>query len=68
MKTLIRTVEELREKTWELDTSTRCLEQKRKTIKSYVLSIQFRNNLVFYGLKEENLCANNAECMVKEVR
>ena len=27
----------------------------------------FRNNLVFYGLKEESLCANNAEWMVKEV-
>lgn len=43
-----RTVEELREKTWELDTST-------------------RNNLVFYGLKEESLGANNADWMVKEL-
>ena len=64
MINLIRTVEELREKTWELDTSTRSFEQR---IKSYNLSIRFRNNLVFYGLKEENLCANNAEWMVKEV-
>ena len=67
MINLIRTVEELREKTWELDTSTRYFNTKKEVINSYILPIDCRNNLVFYGLKEENLCANNAEWMVKEV-
>ena len=42
-----RTVEELKEKTWELDTST-------------------RNNLVFYGIKED-AGSGNTEWAVKEV-
>ena len=43
-------------------------QKKKRWINSYILPFHFRNNLVFYGLKEENLCANNAEWMVKEVR
>lgn len=43
-----RTIEELREKTWELDTST-------------------RNNLVFYGLKDDEEGGSTAEWMVKEL-
>ena len=41
-----RTVEELKEKTWKLDTST-------------------KNNLVFYGIKED--ASGNTEWTVKEV-
>ena len=41
-----RTVEELKEKTWQLDTST-------------------RNNLVFYGIKED-AGSGNTEWAVKE--
>ena len=38
-------------------------------IHTFVFHILFcRNNLVFYGLKEESLGANNADWMVKEVR
>ena len=43
-------------------------QKKKRWINSYILPFHFRNNLVFYGLKEENLCANNAEWMVKEVK
>ena len=43
-----RVVEDLKEKTWELDTNT-------------------RNNLVFYGIKEES-APGNTEWAVREVR
>ena len=62
LRMMFRTVEELREKTWELDTSTRSF-----FIKHLIPQPFCRNNLVFYGLKEEALGANNAEWMVKEV-
>jgi hypothetical protein len=60
LRMMWRTVEELREKTWELDTSTRCRLEEEPPLPG-------RNNLVFYGLKEDMLGANNAEWMVKEV-
>ena len=44
---LRRNVEELKEKTWELDSNT-------------------RNNLVFYGIKEEG--QGNTEWAVREVK
>ena len=44
---LRRIVEELKEKTWELDTNT-------------------RNNLVFYGIKEDGT-TGNTEWAVREV-
>ena len=47
LTSLKRGLEDLKEKTWKLDTNT-------------------RNNLVFYGIKEDGTCCN-AEFAVKEV-
>ena len=47
LQSMNKTVEELKEKTWELDTSN-------------------RNNLVFYGIKEDDR-SGNTELAVKEV-
>ena len=55
-KALNRTVEELREKTWELDTSTRSKDQKLKKRKNSFTEFKYK---IYFVAKSKNIPANH---------